>query len=78
MVCSREEGSDRFSIRFDDGDVCSVKERDVIICEMMAVDQEVLADRNNDGNETGVICGHYKHGDHMGYIVRFQDLEQKR
>jgi len=76
---AKAEGMDKYEIRFDDGDVCLVRESDMIVCELVTVGQDVLAERRStEGHEPGVVFGHYKRDDDFGYVVEFTDMKRER
>lgn len=56
----------------------SVKTDDIIVCELVKLGHQVLAEKESGVFELAVVKSHWKTGERLGYVVQFDDQSTMR
>ncbi|XP_022246006.1 TP53-binding protein 1-like isoform X2 [Limulus polyphemus] len=74
----KPESNGRWSVQFDDGDTRAIRECDLLVMALLHEGLSVLALSEDDYYDPGIVRGHYREGNEVGYVVERDDRVTKR
>lgn len=66
----------RYTVRYEDGASRTVKECDMVVCELLPIGQAIMMDAMDEWAVAAEVVGHDKVGGKVVHLVRREDEEE--